>query len=214
MVTHTQEKKQTEARRHILKTAEKIFARDGYAGARMDEIARAAKVNKAMIYYHIGNKEALYAEVLHHIFSDALARFKTRIRKEASPEENLRQFIRNIGLTVGQNPGAAAILMREQATGGQSLPEVIMRDLYTILMLLVEILDSGSRQGVFTAVNPFAVHMLTVGSILLTHTSYPIRTRIPAEQAEVDLHKQQPLETTLKDIEALIMGAVLKSPVN
>jgi len=214
MVTQAQVKKQTVARRHILKTAEMIFARDGFAGARMDGIARAAKVNKAMIYYHIGNKEALYAEVLHHIFSDALARFKTRIRKEASPEENLRQFIRNIGLTVGQNPGAAAILMREQATGGQSLPEVIMRDLYTILMLLVEILDSGCRQGVFTAVNPFAVHMLTVGSILLTHTSYPIRTRIPAEQAEVNLHKQQPLETTLKDIEALIMGAVLKSPVN
>lgn len=208
MVTKAQAAKQAETRYRILKTAEQIFARDGFAGARMDEIAWMAQVNKAMIYYHIGNKRELYAEVLHHIFSNAIDRFQTAIQRAGTPEEKLRQYLRNIILTIGQNPGAAAILIREQATGGANFPDVIIKDMSKIIMILVEILDHGHRQGVFRESNPFAVHMLAIGSILLTHTSYPIRRRFPVEPPEIERQKKQPLETTLNDIEDLILKAV------
>jgi hypothetical protein len=52
--------------------------------------------------------------------------------------------------------------------------------------------------------------MLAIGSILLTHTSYPIRRRFPVEPPEIERQKQQPIETTLKDIMALILNAVRK----
>jgi len=214
MPTYGKTTRPKDTRGNILKTAQKIFARNGFAGARMDEIARQARVNKAMIYYHIGNKKALYAEVLHHIFSNALNRFKPAIDKEGSPEQKLRRYIQGIAQTVGQNPEVAAILMREQANGGKNFPDVIMKDMYEIILLLVEVLDQGRRSGAFVATNPFAVHMLAVGSILITHTSYPIRTRIPAERSDVEAQKQQPLEKTLSDIEALILRAVLKTPAD
>ena len=208
MVSKKQAAKQAETRDKILKTAEHIFARDGYAGARMDEIARMATVNKAMIYYHIGNKRVLYAEVLHHIFSNAIERFQTSIHNASTPEEKLRQYLRNIIQTIGQNPGAAAILVREQATGGADFPDVIITDMSKIIMMLVEIMEQGFRQGVFQKCNPFAVHMLAIGSILLTHTSHPIRRRFSVEPPEVERQKKQPLETTLNDIEKLILNAV------
>jgi hypothetical protein len=50
--------------------------------------------------------------------------------------------------------------------------------------------------------------MLAIGSILLTHTSYPIRRRFPIEPPEIERQKKQPLETTLGDIEELILNAV------
>jgi len=212
MATQTQAAKQLETRQHILKTAEHIFARDGFAGARMDEIARMAQVNKAMIYYHIGNKRELYAEVLHHIFSNAIDRFRTSIQEAETPEMKLRQYLRNIVQTIGKNPGAAAILVREQATGGADFPDVIIKDISKIIMMLVQILDQGYQQGVFRESNPFAVHMLAIGSILLTHTSYPIRRRFPVEPPEIERQKKQPIETTLKDIESLILNAVRKLP--
>lgn len=208
MVTKAQIAKQAETRNQILKTAEQIFARDGFAGARMDEIARLAQVNKAMIYYHIGNKRELYTEVLHHIFSNAIGRFQTSIQQATTPEDKLRQYLGNIIQTIGQNPGAAAILIREQATGGADFPDVIIKELSRIVMMLVEILDQGYQQGTFRKSNPFAVHMLAVGSILLTHTSYPIRRRFPVEPPEIKRQKKQPLETTLNDIEELILNAV------
>src|ERR1700674_2845355 len=53
----------------ILAVAEKIFADQGRAGARMEEIARAAKVNKALLYYYFRSKEELHRFVLEALLS-------------------------------------------------------------------------------------------------------------------------------------------------
>ena len=57
----------------ILKAATKEFSGAGFAGARVDEIAKVAGVNKATNYYHIGGKQALYAQVVHDLFGNAVS---------------------------------------------------------------------------------------------------------------------------------------------
>lgn len=51
-------------RTRILGAATKEFARYGFGGARLNRIAKTAGANKRMIYYHVGDKEALYLAVL------------------------------------------------------------------------------------------------------------------------------------------------------
>jgi len=51
-------------RKRIIEAATEEFARFGLSGARIDRIADAAGANKRMLYYHVGNKEKLYLEVL------------------------------------------------------------------------------------------------------------------------------------------------------
>ena len=51
-------------RTRILGAATKEFARFGFGGARLNRIAKTAGANKRMIYYHVGDKEALYLAVL------------------------------------------------------------------------------------------------------------------------------------------------------
>jgi TetR/AcrR family transcriptional regulator len=51
-------------RERILSAALKEFATHGFAGARVDAIARRAAVNKRMLYHYFGNKEHLFREVL------------------------------------------------------------------------------------------------------------------------------------------------------
>src|ERR1700719_3625919 len=60
--------------RRIVATAEEIFAEQGLAGARMDEIARAAKVNKALLYYYFRSKEELHRFVLETLLSQLRAK--------------------------------------------------------------------------------------------------------------------------------------------
>src|SRR5580693_3871248 len=60
--------------RRIVAAAEEIFAEQGLAGARMDEIARAAKVNKALLYYYFRSKEELYRFVLETLLSQLRSR--------------------------------------------------------------------------------------------------------------------------------------------
>src|SRR5437763_13329841 len=51
-------------RRRILEAAFKEFAAHGFAGARVDRIARRAGINKRMLYHYFGDKEGLFREVL------------------------------------------------------------------------------------------------------------------------------------------------------
>ena len=73
--------KKEETVQRILVAALEIFSHVGFEGARVDRIAEKAGVNKAMIYYHIGDKKALYAQVLHHVFGDMASRLVNRISK-------------------------------------------------------------------------------------------------------------------------------------
>ena len=53
-----------ERRALILREAGRLFARDGYAGARLDEVAAAAHVTKPIVYRHFESKKALYLALL------------------------------------------------------------------------------------------------------------------------------------------------------
>src|ERR1700692_4786277 len=63
-----------ESRAAILLAAAREFAEHGIAGARTDAIARAARVNKALIYYYFKDKETLYGAVLDYAFSGMRAK--------------------------------------------------------------------------------------------------------------------------------------------
>jgi AcrR family transcriptional regulator len=63
-VSHLRDPDRTRAR--ILKAALVEFAAHGYAGARVDAIARRAKGNKRMLYHYFGNKQALFSAVVRH----------------------------------------------------------------------------------------------------------------------------------------------------
>lgn len=86
------EKKLVETQENILAAARTIFAQKGLAGARMQEIADNAGINKALLHYYYKNKEKLFEQV----FEEA---FKKIIRPLASflaDDSELFQKIRNI----------------------------------------------------------------------------------------------------------------------
>src|SRR5207247_7629299 len=51
-------------RERILAAALKEFSAKGFAGARVDRIARRARINKRMLYHYFGNKEHLFRQLL------------------------------------------------------------------------------------------------------------------------------------------------------
>lgn len=63
------------ARERILKAASQLFAERGFDGARVDEIARRASVNKALIYYYFESKE----KILDHLIESTLDEVLTHI---------------------------------------------------------------------------------------------------------------------------------------
>src|SRR5258708_2397684 len=81
-----------QSRAAILKAAVREFAQEGVAGARIDAIARSAKVNKALLYYYFEDKEALYRAVLDQVFGGVRAAIHNALAQELSPRERLASY--------------------------------------------------------------------------------------------------------------------------
>ncbi len=62
-----------QTRKRILDAAERIFSRKGFDGARVDEIAEEAGVNKALIYYYFESKKALLEELVNSAIRELVA---------------------------------------------------------------------------------------------------------------------------------------------
>lgn len=167
--------KRDESIRRILDAAMEIFAESGYEGARVDEIAKRAGVNKAMIYYRIGDKKTLYEEVIHDVFGDMGERIMENIKEDLSPEDKLKTYVANIAETMAQHPPLPRIMMREAASGWTHFSEIVTRDISNILVIISEIIDEGVKKGVFIHINPIVVHLMVVGTMLLFNMSVPVR---------------------------------------
>lgn len=91
MVLHntneTQTDRSAETRSRILEAALTEFAAHGLAGARTEQIAAAAGVNKALLYYYFTNKEGLYTATLEMISERVRDRSMAIFLREASPGE-------------------------------------------------------------------------------------------------------------------------------
>src|SRR5271169_1063615 len=81
-----------QSRAAILQAAIREFAREGVAGARTDAIARAAKVNKALLYYYFKDKDALYGAVLDRVFSGLIACVGEVLSRDLPPREKLLAY--------------------------------------------------------------------------------------------------------------------------
>src|SRR6202521_1281826 len=82
------------ARRGVA-AAEGIFAEQGLAGARMDEIARAAKVNKALLYYYFRSKKELHRFVLETLLSQLSTKVGEAGADAPSPRKRLSAIVDN-----------------------------------------------------------------------------------------------------------------------
>ncbi|MCK9273503.1 MAG: TetR/AcrR family transcriptional regulator [Syntrophales bacterium] len=206
------DKKRNETDQRILEAAKEVFAESGFSGARVDEIASRAKINKATIYYHIGDKKKLYEEVLHRVIGNIAEKITVILDENGSPEEKLRLYIRTVSKTMDSNPEMAPIIMREIASGANNLPEVIPEDLLRIVGLLSRILQEGKDEGIFTEVSPLVIHLMVIGVLLFYKAGAKIHdTNVTlAGIFNIDDFKK-PAEIIL-EIERLILSAVTGRP--
>ena len=208
MQTKKNKEKQWDTVHRILDTAAEVFAGSGFAGARMDEIADRAGVNKATIYYHIGDKETLYARVLHEHFASAGDQFDQILKPAGTPEEKLSLFIQQVARLMDQNPHKTVMMLREIAAGGKNFPDILARDLAVIIGKLMEILSEGEKQGRFMPVDPFSVHLMVIGAFVLYRVSAPVREKMVG-LTDSPVHQDATVSGDFADeIERLLLRAV------
>jgi TetR/AcrR family transcriptional regulator len=197
------------SRVRLLGAAAQEFAARGFDGAKVDRIARRARVNKAMLYYHFKSKADLYREILHELFQ-GVAQAVTRVRAGGGDAEGqVRNFIAAIADEALTRPHFPAIWLREIADGGRHLDDRIIADLRTVILALAAMLHDGRLAGRFREVPPFLTHLTIVAPLLLFTASAPIRERfaksLPRRVARL------PRDTALRFVQDATVAMLLKT---
>jgi AcrR family transcriptional regulator len=174
------------SRDKILEAASASFAEGGFAGARVDEIADRAGVNKAMLYYHFGDKRALYTEVLARNFGRIEEALSASIPQEGPAAARLREVIAAVVHAVAANPDHPRIVLREFASGASNLPPEIFERMLGLLRRVRNLLDEGAKSGEFRPTDPVMTHLTLIGAILMLSVVSPLRGRAANLQPTIE----------------------------
>lgn len=137
-----------ETKRNILSAAEIEFAEKGLSGARVDEIAARAKVNKALLYQYFGNKEELYKSVLEMVYGRLTELEEHIIRRSEGCMEEIRAFVRAYFHFLRENPSYVRMVMWENLNYGKFFREKGLSGVKDIMKSgLHHILERGKERG-------------------------------------------------------------------
>jgi TetR/AcrR family transcriptional regulator len=163
----------------ILKAALEEFAHEGVAGARTDEIARRAGVNKALIYYYFKDKEGLYAAALEQVFSGLHQKVGAVLERTDLPaRERLVLYAQTHFDYIASAPVYPRLVQREfmRSTGrtlspaGKNIMEKHVRPFYDRLEKLIL---EGNRAGDFRPLDPMQTVTSIIGIIVFYFISMP-----------------------------------------
>jgi AcrR family transcriptional regulator len=102
-------------REAILAAAEEVFARRGYHGAALEDIAQAAGISKALIYEHFASKRDLHASLLEAHVEELFRRLQAGAAPGQPGEERLRRGIDAFLSFVEEHREAWRALFRDAA---------------------------------------------------------------------------------------------------
>jgi AcrR family transcriptional regulator len=97
----------------IYEAARRIFILKGMEGARMQEIADEAGMNKALLHYYFRSKENLFKAVFKDTFSKFFVKVKDTLFSDISPKEKLNVFIDNYIDLIQTNPYVPQFIINE-----------------------------------------------------------------------------------------------------
>ncbi len=143
-----------ETRTAILQAAVREFAREGVAGARTDAIARAAKVNKALLYYYYRDKDALYGAALDHVFNERNAFLMRVLAEDIPPGEKIVRYVGAFFDYLAEHPSHREIVQREMVARGAHMQRAAKLYMKPIYEELVKVLNQGIAAGIFRPIDP------------------------------------------------------------
>jgi TetR/AcrR family transcriptional regulator len=144
--------KSANTKKKILMAAEKEFSEKGLYGARVDEIAHVAEVNKRMIYEHFGSKESLYKTVLLDVYKRGREIEEKSLTADKDCIQSIRDIIAEYFEFLQSNPTFVNMIMWENLNKAQYLQKEDAEHIKDPLINAIKrIIEEGKQNGICRA---------------------------------------------------------------
>jgi len=147
------------SREKVLEVAEALFARRGFAGVGLSEVAETAGLGKSSLFHHFKGKVQLYFAVLERVLRRMDLCLQPLFAAAIAPAARLDAVIDGLIDTLVEHPGSARLLLRALFEDDDFAPELLSeaepseRILESLIARLDALLREGVAQGVFRPVS-------------------------------------------------------------
>ncbi len=196
-------------RQSILDAAVAEFSATGLSGTRMERIALRAGVNKRLIYYYFGSKEALFLAVLEQTYADIRAAETALHLADLEPATAVRRLVEFTWDYYLANPHFLTLLNTENLHRAAHLKQSArIREMNSpLVQLLGDIIARGQRQNLFRGgVDPVQLY-ITIASLCYFYLSNnPTLSTVFGR----DLQAPAALSERLSHMTEVVMGYLLR----
>lgn len=191
--SRTQTERADLTRARILEAAIRQFSQNGLAGARTEQIAEEAGVNKALLYYYFKSKEDLYSAALESVFEEVKSSSVAVLEANASAGERFLQIVLGNFDRSYSHPLWRTLMQQEMVRlhrGEQnSLAPMVERFFRPLWLLLDRMLEEGIASGELIESDPAQMRYVALGGNIFYFLSAPL-TRLafgtdPMERTEL-----------------------------
>lgn len=138
-----------ERRRQLLDAAGSVFARNGYAGTRIEAIAAAAGTSKGLLYHYFGGKEAIFVALAERAVHGTLRLLESALARPGTAAERLRWLIEQE--MHGMRQDRHSVLVLVQALTSDAAPEEARTLAFGLgeraLQVTTELITQGQSEG-------------------------------------------------------------------
>jgi len=160
----------------ILNAASDVFIEKGLSGARTQDIADRAGINKTLLHYYFRTKENIFARILQQVFSSFLVQIDSAISEDAPFPIALRAFIDSFVDYIAARPRVPLFIMQELSQGGKIVREVISATLERVNLpnRMVRLITKGIEEGNLEPVDPLQTVVTVLGACIYYFVAEPI----------------------------------------
>lgn len=177
-----------DTRERIIDAAQEIFARDGFGGAKMQEIATRVGIRRPSLFYHFKNKEELFVAAHQQVFARIERLFRESLVAEGDPFDRLDRLSRAVLAVAREEPDFGRLVARAAVDRHPSAVAVVRKCLQPMVDLSVEFVRSQQRRGVFrNDIDPFFFTFNSWGAVLLYLTARDLLALPPRPHDTKDL---------------------------
>jgi AcrR family transcriptional regulator len=145
-----------QSKQAILEAALEEFATRGIDGARTEAIAKAARVNIALVFYYFKNKEQLYLTVLEQIFAEMNRRVMAALGGARSNREAILAYMQTQFDYLAESPLRPRMVLQEYVRSDRrsgAYEKILKKYIGPVHTAVGDVLQAGIRSGEFRDVD-------------------------------------------------------------
>lgn len=185
-----------DTRERIIDAAQEIFARDGFVGAKMQEIADRVGIQRPSLFYHFKNKEALFVAAHEQVFARIEPIFRESLVPEGDPFVQLDRVTRTVLAVMAEQPDFARMVARTAVDRHPAAVRIVRGYLQPLVDVSVDFVRHGQRRGVFrTDMDPFFFTLNSWGAALMYFTARDLLAPSPSGPKDQERFTRTLLQT-------------------